>query len=434
MNAYDSDRMLDALAQKGFKQTGNQNDADLIILNTCHIRDRATQKVYSELGKLRILKNERVQSGHSLQIAVAGCIAQAEGKEIITRQPAVDMVVGPQSYHKIGEMIDQSAAATRLVETEFPIESKFDHLPLPAGHRLHARGASAFVTIQEGCDKFCTFCVVPYTRGAETSRPVASVVDEVRRLASGGIREVTLIGQNVNAYNGRTANNEKSTLAELLATVGKVPGIDRLRYTTSHPREMHDDLIQMHGTNKKLMPYLHLPVQSGSDRILEQMNRQHTAQDYIAIIGSVRAQRKDIAISSDFIVGFPGESEEDFQQTMNLVEEVQFASAYSFKYSSRPGTTGSEMEDDVPADVKSWRLRELQELLDRQRNAFNESCVGKTVDVLFEKPGRYPGQVTGKTPHLQTVQVEAGRDLIGNIVPVELIEAGPNSLFGRKAV
>ncbi|MDP4593726.1 MAG: tRNA (N6-isopentenyl adenosine(37)-C2)-methylthiotransferase MiaB [Beijerinckiaceae bacterium] len=430
MNVYDSERMLDTLCADGYQVVSNPQDADLVVLNTCHIRERAGQKVYSELGKLRNLKNRRSNSGRPLKLAVTGCIAQAEGAEIIRRQPAVDVVIGPQSYHKISELLAQPTPRHGIVETEFPIESKFDYLPSPAGERLKSRGVSAYVTVQEGCDKFCTFCVVPYTRGGETSRPVISILDEIRNLAAAQVREVTLIGQNVNAYHGAGMSGGAASLADLLKAVADIPGIERLRYMTSHPRDMRDDLIALHADSPKIMPYLHLPVQSGSDRILDHMNRKHTAADYISIIEKVREQRPDIAVSSDFIVGFPGESEQDFRDTMALVEQVNFACAYSFKYSPRPGTPGGELDDDVTEDIKSRRLADLQALLDEQRRSFNQASIGRVVDVLFEKPGRQPGQLTGKTPYQQTLQVEAEPGLIGRICPVLLTEQRNNSICG----
>jgi tRNA-2-methylthio-N6-dimethylallyladenosine synthase len=433
MNVYDSTRMMDALNSEGFQETDSEVDADLVILNTCHIREKAAHKVYSELGKLRKLKEARANDGRELQLAVAGCVAQAEGEEIILRQPTVDLVIGPQSYHKIAGLVARPASPNGTVETEFPVESKFDHLPAPDANRVRARGYSAFVTVQEGCDKFCTFCVVPYTRGAEVSRPVAGIVEEIRGLTCGQVREITLIGQNVNAYHGEDEGGRNVSLAGLIDTVAAIPGVERIRYTTSHPRDMDDDLIDAHKANRKLMPYLHLPVQSGSDRILDRMNRKHTAADYAQIIGKVRLARPDIALSSDFIVGFPGESEEDFRATMELVEQIRFGSAYSFKYSPRPGTPGAELDDDVPEGVKSRRLHELQELLDRQRREFNDSCIGRVTEVLLEKPGRYAGQLVGKTPYLQTVQLEADHSLLGSIVPVLLTESGSNSLFGTLA-
>lgn len=433
MNVYDSTRMMDALNSEGFRETDSEDDADLVILNTCHIREKAAHKVYSELGKLRKLKEARANEGRKLQLAVAGCVAQAEGEEIILRQPAVDLVIGPQSYHRIAGLVARPGSPNGTVETEFPVESKFDHLPAPDAARVRARGYSAFVTVQEGCDKFCTFCVVPYTRGAEVSRPVAGIVEEIRGLTSGQVREITLIGQNVNAYHGEDASGNNVSLARLIDLVAAIPGVERIRYTTSHPRDMDDDLIDAHKTNRKLMPYLHLPVQSGSDRILDRMNRKHTAADYAQIIEKVRQARPNIALSSDFIVGFPGETEEDFRATMDLVDQVGFGSAYSFKYSPRPGTPGAELEDDVPEDIKSRRLYELQDLLDRQRREFNDSCIGMVTEVLLEKPGRYAGQLVGKTPYLQTVQIEADQSLLGKVVPVLLTEAGSNSLFGKLA-
>jgi tRNA-2-methylthio-N6-dimethylallyladenosine synthase len=433
MNVYDSTRMMDALNSEGFRETDSEDDADLVILNTCHIREKAAHKVYSELGKLRKLKEARANEGRKLQLAVAGCVAQAEGEEIILRQPAVDLVIGPQSYHRIAGLVARPGSPNGTVETEFPVESKFDHLPAPDAARVRARGYSAFVTVQEGCDKFCTFCVVPYTRGAEVSRPVAGIVEEIRGLTSGQVREITLIGQNVNAYHGEDASGNNVSLARLIDLVAAIPGVERIRYTTSYPRDMDDDLIDAHKTNRKLMPYLHLPVQSGSDRILDRMNRKHTAADYAQIIEKVRQARPNIALSSDFIVGFPGETEEDFRATMDLVDQVGFGSAYSFKYSPRPGTPGAELEDDVPEDIKSRRLYELQDLLDRQRREFNDSCIGMVTEVLLEKPGRYAGQLVGKTPYLQTVQIEADQSLLGKVVPVLLTEAGSNSLFGKLA-
>ena len=433
MNVYDSTRMMDALNSEGFRETDSEDDADLVILNTCHIREKAAHKVYSELGKLRKLKEVRANEGRKLQLAVAGCVAQAEGEEIILRQPAVDLVIGPQSYHKIARLVARPGSPNGTVETEFPVESKFEHLPAPDAARVRARGHSAFVTVQEGCDKFCTFCVVPYTRGAEVSRPVAGIVEEIRGLTSGQVREITLIGQNVNAYHGEDASGNNVSLAGLIDVVAAIPGVERIRYTTSHPRDMDDDLIDAHKTNRKLMPYLHLPVQSGSDRILDRMNRKHTSADYAKIIAKVRQARPDIALSSDFIVGFPGETEEDFRATMDLVGQVRFGSAYSFKYSPRPGTPGAELEDDVPEEIKSRRLYELQELLDRQRRVFNDFCIGMVTEVLLEKYGRYAGQLVGKTPYLQTVQIEADQSLLGTVVPVLLTEAGSNSLFGKLA-
>jgi len=431
MNAYDATRMGDLLEKEGYEETAQPGSADLIILNTCHIREKASEKVFSELGRLRELKEDRAAAGSHMRIAVAGCVAQAEGNEIRRRQPAVDLVVGPQNYHRLGDLLRQADARGSAVDTEFPVEDKFDHLIAPSPSRLAKRGVTAFVTVQEGCDKFCTFCVVPYTRGAEVSRTPESILKEVRELAAGGIREITLIGQNVNAYHGEDASGHICTLAQLMERVAAVQGIARIRYTTSHPRDMGEDLLAAHAGLPALMPYLHLPVQSGSDKILAVMNRQHRARDYIDLIRRIRAARPDIALSSDFIVGFPGESEEDFQDTLRLVEDVGFASTYFFKYSVRPGTPASELQDQLPEDVKSDRLARLQKLVESQREAFNLETVGRTLDVLFEKEGRYPGQIAGKTPYLQMVQVDGPKALIGQVASVEITRAGSNSLFGR---
>jgi tRNA-2-methylthio-N6-dimethylallyladenosine synthase len=431
MNVYDAQRMGDALADNGYRETVEIGEADLIILNTCHIREKASEKIYSELGKLRILKNEKSASGKQVKIAVAGCVAQAEGSEISRRQPAVDLVVGPQNYHRLPALVGQANAHNRIVDTEFPLESKFDHLVSPSAARIQKRGVSAFVTIQEGCDKFCAFCVVPYTRGAEVSRPVESILNEVRSLVDGGVREVTIIGQNVNAYDGVKTGGAKTSLAYLIAALADITDLARIRYTTSHPNDMTDDLIAAHGDIDKLMPFLHLPVQSGSDRILRAMNRKHTADHYRRIIERVRKVRTDIAVSSDFIVGFPGETEQDFEDTLALVRDIGFASTFSFKYSMRPGTPAAEIEEQISEDVMSERLAKLQMLVEKQRREFNFSMVGRTVPVLFEKAGRYPDQLVGKTPYLQTVQVMATSQWIGKIGSVEITEAATNSLFGN---
>ena len=430
MNVYDAQRMTDALDARGYRETADVGSADLVILNTCHIREKASEKIFSELGKLKLMKAAALTEGRSVQIVVAGCVAQAEGGEIIKRQAAVDLVIGSQNYHRLPELLDRARGAGPVVDTEFPVESKFDHLPTPSAARMAARGVSAFVTVQEGCDKFCSFCVVPYTRGAETCRPVSAVIDEVKSLISSGISEITLIGQNVNAYHGLDAQGRDVSLAKLIDHVGKVPGISRIRYTTSHPRDMSDDLIEAHRDVPSLMPYLHLPVQSGADRILAAMNRKHTSADYIRLIEKIRRARPDISFSSDFIVGFPGETDQDFQATMQLVAEVQFASAYSFKYSPRPGTPAAVLVDQVEEDVKAHRLAQLQQLLDQQRHAFDKASVGKTLPVLFEKPGRHPGQQVGKTPYLQAVYVTEASNLIGKVVDVAILEAMSNSLRG----
>jgi tRNA-2-methylthio-N6-dimethylallyladenosine synthase len=431
MNVYDAERMADVLAPQGYVETAAADDADLVILNTCHIREKAAEKVYSELGRLRQLKSERAAVGKATSVVVAGCVAQAEGGEITRRAPVVDLVVGPQSYHRLPTLLARSGNGAKVVDTEFPAEDKFDHLPAAPRAVTKARGVSAFLTVQEGCDKFCTFCVVPYTRGAEVSRPVAKILAEAERLADAGVREITLIGQNVNAYHGEGPDGRDWTLGRLLERLSTVPGLARLRYTTSHPRDMDAALIAAHRDLPTLMPYLHLPVQSGSDRILAAMNRQHTGDDYRRIIEAMRAARPDIALSSDFIVGFPGESDADFADTMRLVREIGFASAYSFKYSPRPGTPAAEREAQVPETVKAERLAELQAALDASRRAFNRATVGIVTEVLVERHGRHDGQLAGKSPYLQAVQFDGQDAVIGDVVAVEIVEAGPNSLFGR---
>ncbi len=430
MNVYDSARMADLLAPLGYVPAEEPDNADMVILNTCHIREKAAEKVYSELGKLKKLKEARARSGHRMTIAVAGCVAQAEGEEITRRQNAVDIVVGPQSYHRLPEMIARVArAGGRALETDFPADDKFDALPA----QTSVAGTSAFLTVQEGCDKFCTFCVVPYTRGSEFSRPVAQIVAEARRLIELGAREITLLGQNVNAYSGTGPDGSAWNLAKLLRILSGIEGLARLRYTTSHPRDMSDDLIDAHRDIECVMPYLHLPVQSGSDAILEAMNRQHTGDDYRRIVERIRKARGDIALSSDFIVGFPGESDKDFQNTTALVRDIGYAQAFSFKYSKRPGTPASAARKQIPEDVKSARLQELQALLMEQQNAFNRSCAGRTMSVLFEKPGRKAGQAVGRSPYLQPVHVEGAADLIGEIRDVTILEVQSNSLKGALA-
>jgi tRNA-2-methylthio-N6-dimethylallyladenosine synthase len=432
MNAYDAQKMADLLAPAGFDETQSLDDADLVILNTCHIRERASEKIFSELGKVRVVKNMRHADGLTTQVVVAGCVAQAEGGEIIRRQKAVDLVVGPQNYHRLPDLLRRADMAP-VVDTEFPLEDKFDFLVKPPRQVTQARGVTAFVTVQEGCDKFCSFCVVPYTRGAEVSRPVEKIVAEVENLAAAGVREVTLLGQNVNAYHGEGPDGRVWSLAKLCARVAEIPGVARLRYTTSHPNDMDDELIAAHRDLPALMPYLHLPVQAGSDAVLAAMNRKHERSIYRDIIRRLRGACPDIALSSDFIVGFPGETDVDFAATLDLIREITFASAFSFKYSPRPGTPGADMPNQVPEDVKVARLAGLQALLDAQRLAFNRSLVGKTLAVLFEKKGRHPGQIAGRSPYLQAVQVEAPDALIGNILPVEITGLGTNSLFGRLA-
>jgi tRNA-2-methylthio-N6-dimethylallyladenosine synthase len=429
MNVYDAQRMADALAPEGYVETQTPEDADLVILNTCHIREKAADKVYSELGRMREMRAERKAAGQSdVMIAVAGCVAQAEGAEIMKRERSVDLVVGPQNYHRLPDLLAR-AKTGRVVDTEFAVEDKFAHLPAASAAKTLARGPSAFLTVQEGCDKFCTFCVVPYTRGSEISRQVSQIIGEAERLAGHGVRELTLLGQNVNAFHGEGPDGKVWGLGRLLRRIAEIPGIARLRYTTSHPRDMDDDLIAAHRDLKALMPYLHLPVQSGSDRILDQMNRGHTAADYLKLIDRIRDAQPDLALSSDFITGFPGETDEDFKATMDLVGKVGFASTFSFKYSPRPGTPAADM-DQVPEDVRSSRLLELQALLEDQRQDFNRSCVGRVMDVLFDRAGRHPGQIAGRSPYLQPVQVESDTVSIGDVVPVRIVSNGRNSLFG----
>ena len=433
MNVYDSHRMADTLAPAGYAETPEPEDADLVILNTCHIREKAAEKVYSEIGRLRALKEEAAAQGRKMLIAVAGCVAQAHGHEIVRRAGSVDLVVGSQSYHRLPDLVARAFRGERVVDTEFPIEDKFDALAPPAREAIRRRGVSSFVTVQEGCDKFCTFCVVPYTRGAETSRPVDKIVAEVERLVENGVREVTLIGQNVNAYHGRGPDGSVWTLARLLRRVGEIPGLLRLRYATSHPRDMSDDLIAAHAELPTLMPFVHLPVQSGSDRILAAMNRRHTRADYLGLVARLRQARGDIALSSDFIVGFPGESEADFRETLDLVEEVGFAGAFSFMYSARPGTPAADMDNQIAPEEKAERLQRLQAAITRSQRAFNAGFAGRTIDVLLEKPGRLAGQLVGRSPYLQAVQVMAPRALIGSVASVNITEIGSNSLFGELA-
>ncbi|MGZ5872017.1 MAG: tRNA (N6-isopentenyl adenosine(37)-C2)-methylthiotransferase MiaB [Bradyrhizobium sp.] len=433
MNVYDAQRMVDTLAPEGFVETASVDDADLVILNTCHIREKASEKVYSELGRLRAVKDEAARNGRQVSIAVAGCVAQAEGNEIIRRAPVVDVVVGPQSYHHLPELLARAKKDGRALETEFPIRDKFEFLPPPRPDTIRARGISSFVTVQEGCDKFCTFCVVPYTRGAEVSRPVTKVVDDVLRLAEHGVREITLIGQNVNAYHGEGPDGRAWSLGTLLRRLVDIPGIARLRYSTSHPRDVDETLIKAHRDLIPLMPFVHLPVQSGSDRVLAAMNRKHTADDYRRVIDRFRAVRQDIAFSSDFIVGFPGETEEDFRATLALVTQIGYAGAYSFKYSPRPGTPAAEMQEMVSAEEMDERLVRLQELIDSQQSAFNKAMIGNTVDVLFERSARNPGQIVGRTAYLQPAHVMASEEIIGQVLPVTIESLERYSLLGELA-
>ena len=428
MNVYDSTRMGDVLAPLGYGPAASLEDADMVILNTCHIREHATEKLFSELGRLRRLKDARRAGGGRMLLAVAGCVAQAEGAEILRRAPYVDIVLGPQTYHRLPEMIAAAEQAGRaVIAIDFPPESKFDHLPEAA---LPAGGVTAFLAIQEGCDKFCSFCVVPYTRGVEASRPAAAVLAEARALVARGAREITLLGQNVNAWHGAAPAGGEWTLARLLYALAEIPGLTRLRYTTSHPRDMDDDLIAAHGALPALMPFLHLPVQSGSDRILAAMNRRHDAAAYLGIVERLRRARPDIALSSDFIVGYPGETAADFAATLALVREVGFAQAYSFKYSPRPGTPAASAADQVPEPEKEARLAALQDLLAAQQHAFNQSQVGRRLPVLITGRGRHAGQIAGRSPYLQAVHLAAPETLIGREITVTIVAAGPRSLAG----
>ena len=430
MNVYDSERMGEMLAAEGYSDTADPAEADLIVLNTCHIREKAVEKVYSDLGRLRDLKIEKQAQGRDTVIAVTGCVAQAEGAEIVRRAPAVDVVIGPQSYHRLSQLVAKARAQGRAqVETSFPEDDKFNHLPQRRSNPGKPRPASAFLTVQAGCDKFCTFCVVPYTRGAEYSRPVAKLIEEARRLVGDGVREITLLGQNVNAYHGEAPDGQHWTLARLLHALADIPELERLRYMTSHPRDMGDDLIAAHRDCSKLMPFLHLPFQAGSDRILAAMNRKHTVREYLSLIERIRGVRNDLALSTDVIVGFPGETGAEFEATLAVVREVGFAQAYSFKYSARPGTPAATIGEQVAEAVKSERLGRLQALLDEQQTAYNAASIGRTVPVLFERVGR-DAQLVGRTPHLQLVHAEATPLLLGCIIPVEIRGSGQSSLRG----
>ena len=423
MNVYDSERMSEALGGQGYETVDSADDADMILLNTCHIREKAAEKVYSELGRFKGLKAAKPD----LKIGVAGCVAQAEGEEIMRRQPLVDLVVGPQSYHRLPEMEARMRDGEKVLDTDFPEEDKFEALKK---RPKAARGPTAFLTVQEGCDKFCAFCVVPYTRGAEVSRPVERILDEARDLVERGVREITLLGQNVNAYHGAGLDGADWSLARLIWALDEVDGLERIRFTTSHPNDMSDDLIETHGECAKLMPYLHLPVQAGSDKILKRMNRSHTAESYIRLIERIRTARPDLVLSGDFIVGFPEETEADFQATLDLIEEVQYGYAYSFKYSTRPGTPAAE-RDQVEEAVKSERLQRLQALITKQQRACQDSMVGREVSVLFEKPGRLPGQMVGKSEYLHAVHVADADVPVGTLKQVRVLSSGSNSLAGE---
>jgi tRNA-2-methylthio-N6-dimethylallyladenosine synthase len=430
MNVYDSARMADVLAPLGYAPAGTPDGADMVILNTCHIREKAAEKVFSELGRLRRLQQARAAEGGRMILAVAGCVAQAEGAEILARAPYVDIVLGPQTYHRLPEMVARAARAAHgdkacaVIDTDFPAESKFDQLPDAAA----PQGVCAFLTIQEGCDRFCSFCVVPYTRGAEQSRPAAAIITEARRLITQGAREITLLGQNVNAWHGEAPDGGTWGLGRLIRELAELPKLLRLRYATSHPRDMTDELIEAHRDVPTLMPFLHLPVQAGSDRVLAAMNRRHTAADYRRIVERLRAARPDIALSSDFIVGHPGETDADFAATLDLVRAVGFAQAYSFRYSPRPGTPAAGAPGQVPEVEKERRLQDLQTLLRVEQARFNAGCVGLTLPVLFTGPGRHPGQVVGRSPFLQPVHVTGSTELIGKETEVRIVAALPNSL------
>jgi len=428
MNVYDSVRMADCLAPLGYQSSDTPEDADLVILNTCHIREKAEDKVYSDLGRIRAEKQRKAANGEKMLIAVGGCVGQAEGAEIIKRAPYVDMVLGPQSYHQLPEMVTRAIRdGGGVVELDFPTVQKFDLLPEASS----SQGVSAFLSVQEGCDKFCSFCVVPYTRGAEYSRPMAAIEKEARQMVAQGTMEITLLGQNVNAYHGEDEQANVSSLSDVIARLAKIDGLERIRYTTSHPRDMSDDLIAIHGSEPKLMPFLHLPVQSGSDNVLKRMNRKHNAEFYLDIIARLRKSRTDIAFSSDFIVGFPGESDKDFEDTMKLVEQVQYAQAYSFKYSPRPGTPAATDDQQVPEEVKDERLQRLQALIRHQQTVFNKSTVGKMMTALLDRDGKHEGQLLGKTPYMQSVHVQGNEGSRGQLTEVRITEGFMNSVSGE---
>ena len=432
MNVYDSRRMVDVLSPFGYSISDEPEDADLVIINTCHIRAKAAEKLYSELGRFEDIKEVRKKSNKNTVVAVAGCVAQAEGEEVFKRAPCVDIVFGPQTYHRLPEMVAKAlkkerdeARSSQILEVDFPFKPKFDSLP-----DVNTNGFSSFLTIQEGCDKFCTFCVVPYTRGSEYSRPVEGILAEANKLVSCGVREITLLGQNVNGYQGywRSGKSAEVSLAQLLFEFAKIEGLDLIRYTTSHPADMTKELIETHGSLDILAPFLHLPVQSGSNRILSRMNRRHSRDDYLRIVDKLVVQNAKLKLSSDFIVGFPGETDEDFMDTMSLATEVDFVQAFSFKYSSRPGTPGASMENQIPEELKSERLKQLQELLFSKQRNFNEACVGTVMPVLLDRPGRKPGQLAGRSPYMQAVYVNASIKYMGERVNLKIEEASTNSL------
>lgn len=436
MNVYDTERMADVMAPEGYEQTDTPEGADLVVLNTCHIREKAAEKVYSDIGRIRKMKDEKKKGGEEMVLAVGGCVAQAEGAEIMKRAPIVDMVFGPQTYHNLPKMVEKSISLkergekSRILDTDLAVDEKFEQL----SKNDVKKKPTAFLTIQEGCDKFCTYCVVPYTRGAEFSRTIEDVMKDAKKLADAGVVEVTLLGQNVNAYHGVSENGDEWGLPELIRKLAKVDGFERIRYTTSHPHDMTDELVQVHADVKECMPYLHLPVQAGSDKILKAMNRSHDSASYKKVIAQLREVKPDLALSGDFIVGFPGETDEDFEETMDLVREVTYAQAYSFKFSPRPGTPAATMEDQVPEEVKSQRLTRLQALLKEQQTAFNKSVVGRTLAVLIENTGKTEGSAFGRSPYMQAVQVNLGGasfdDLKGKIVDVIIKEGGPFNIQG----
>ncbi len=436
MNVYDTERMIDVMAPEGYEETDSPEGADLVVLNTCHIREKAAEKVYSDIGRIKKMKQAKNDAGEDMILAVGGCVAQAEGAEIMKRAPVVDMVFGPQTYHNLPNMINKSLALksrgekSRILDTDLAVDEKFDQLSKKAVKKK----PTAFLTIQEGCDKFCTFCVVPYTRGSEFSRSIDDIMSDARKLAAAGVVEVTLLGQNVNAFHGVSSDGEEWGLAQLIRKLSKIDGFERIRYTTSHPHDMTDELLEVHRDVEECMPYLHLPVQAGSDKILKAMNRTHNSATYIEIIRKLREHRPDIALSGDFIVGFPGETEEDFEQTMKLVRNVRYAQAFSFKYSPRPGTPAAQLEDQIDENIKSERLTRLQALLKEQQTEFNNSVIGKTLSVLVEAPGKTADTVFGRSPYMQAVQVNVGEkdieNLVGRIVNVKINEGGPFNIQG----